>query len=158
MSNGIRFILNDEPISMDVRAHWTMLRVIRDILGVKGTKSGCDEGDCGSCNVLLDGKVVPSCLILAVDANGKAVTTIEGLSGGKELHPLQKAFIEVGAVQCGFCTPGMILSAKALLDQNPYPSEGQIREAITGNICRCTGYEKIVQAIRSAAEMIVIEA
>jgi carbon-monoxide dehydrogenase small subunit len=158
MSNRIRFILNDEPISMDVRPHWTLLRVIRDILGFTGTKSGCEEGDCGSCTVLLEGKVVPSCLILAVDVDGKVVTTIEGLSRGNELHPLQKAFIEVGAVQCGFCTPGMILSAKALLDQNPYPSEGQIREAITGNICRCTGYEKIVQAIRSAAEKIVIEA
>ena len=157
MSKGIRFILNDEPISLEVRPHWTLLRVIRDILGFTGTKSGCDEGDCGSCTVLLEGKAVPSCLILAVDVDGKAVTTIEGLSRGNELHPLQTAFIEVGAIQCGFCTPGMILIAKTLLDQNPYPSEGQIREAITGNICRCTGYEKIVQAIRLAAEMIVSE-
>jgi len=157
MNKAIRFILNDEPISLEVRPHWTLLRVIRDVLGFTGTKSGCEEGDCGSCTVLLEGKVVPSCLVLAVDVDGKAVTTIEGLSRGNELHPLQTAFIEVGAIQCGFCTPGMILRAKALLDQNPYPSDSQIKEAISGNICRCTGYEKIVQAIRLAAEMTVNE-
>ena len=149
----ITFTINDELVSLAVEPHWTLLRVIRDELRLTGTKEGCGEGDCGTCTVLVDGKAVNSCLILAVDADGKAITTIEGLAQGGELHPLQKAFIEKGAVQCGFCTPGMILSAKALLDGNPHPSEEEIRSAISGNLCRCTGYVKVIEAIRSVAEM-----
>jgi aerobic-type carbon monoxide dehydrogenase small subunit (CoxS/CutS family) len=149
----ITFTINDELVSLAVEPHWTLLRVIRDELRLTGTKEGCGEGDCGTCTVLVDGKAVNSCLILAVDADGKTITTIEGLAQGGELHPLQKAFIEKGAVQCGFCTPGMILSAKALLDGNPHPSEEEIRSAISGNLCRCTGYVKVVEAIRSVSEM-----
>jgi carbon-monoxide dehydrogenase small subunit len=149
----ITFTINDELVSLAVEPHWTLLRVIRDELRLTGTKEGCGEGDCGTCTVLVDGKAVNSCLILAVDADGKTITTIEGLAQGGELHPLQKAFIEKGAVQCGFCTPGMILSAKALLDGNPHPSEEEIRSAISGNLCRCTGYVKVIEAIRSVAEM-----
>ena len=149
----ITFTINDELVSLVVEPHWTLLRVIRDELRLTGTKEGCGEGDCGTCTVLVDGKAVNSCLILAVDAEGKTITTIEGLAQGGELHPLQKAFIEKGAVQCGFCTPGMILSAKALLDGNPHPSEEEIRSAISGNLCRCTGYVKVIEAIRSVAEM-----
>ncbi len=149
----ITFTINNELVSLEVESHWTLLRVIRDELRLTGTKEGCGEGDCGTCTVLVDGKAVNSCLILAVDADGKAITTIEGLAQGTELHPLQKAFVEKGAVQCGFCTPGMILSAKALLDENPHPSEEEIRSALSGNLCRCTGYVKVVEAIRSVSEM-----
>jgi aerobic-type carbon monoxide dehydrogenase small subunit (CoxS/CutS family) len=149
----ITFTINNELVSLEVESHWTLLRVIRDELRLTGTKEGCGEGDCGTCTVLVDEKAVNSCLILAVDADGKAITTIEGLAQGTELHPLQKAFVEKGAVQCGFCTPGMILSAKALLDENPHPSEEEIRSALSGNLCRCTGYVKVVEAIRSVSEM-----
>jgi carbon-monoxide dehydrogenase small subunit len=149
----VTFTINDEPVSLEVEPRWTLLRVIRDELRLTGTKEGCGEGDCGTCTVLVNGKAVNSCLILAVDVDGKAITTIEGLARGRELHPLQEAFIEKGAVQCGFCTPGMILSAKVLLDENPHPSEEEIRSAISGNLCRCTGYVKIVEAIRSVSEM-----
>jgi carbon-monoxide dehydrogenase small subunit len=150
----ITFTINNEPVSLEVESHWTLLRVIRDELRLTGTKEGCGEGDCGTCTVLVDEKAVNSCLILAVDVDGKAITTIEGLAQGTELHPLQKAFVEKGAVQCGFCTPGMILSAKALLDENPHPSEEEIRSAISGNLCRCTGYVKVVEAIRSVSAML----
>jgi carbon-monoxide dehydrogenase small subunit len=153
MGKRIQFKVNDDLISLEVEAHWTLLRVIRDELGLTGTKEGCGEGDCGACTVLVEDRAVNSCLILAIDVDGKAITTIEGLTQGDELHPLQKAFIEKGAVQCGFCTPGMILTAKALLDQNPHPTEEEIRFAIAGNLCRCTGYAKIVEAIQVVARM-----
>jgi carbon-monoxide dehydrogenase small subunit len=152
MGKEIRLVVNDEPTSLNVESHWTLLKVIRDSMGLTGTKEGCGEGECGTCTVLVDGKAVNACLILAVDMDGRTVTTIEGLAQGSELHPLQKAFLEKGAVQCGFCTPGMILTAKSLLDQNPHPSEEEIRFAIAGNLCRCTGYAKIVDAIRTLAE------
>jgi carbon-monoxide dehydrogenase small subunit len=152
MGKEIRLVVNDEPTSLDVEPNWTLLKVIRDSMGLTGTKEGCGEGECGSCTVLVDGKAVNACLILAVDMDGRTVTTIEGLAQGSELHPLQKAFLEKGAVQCGFCTPGMILTAKSLLDQNPHPSEEEIRFAIAGNLCRCTGYAKIVDAIQTLAE------
>ncbi|MFN2132729.1 MAG: (2Fe-2S)-binding protein, partial [Anaerolineae bacterium] len=116
-----------------------------------GVKVGCGEGECGACTVLLDGRPVTSCIMLALEAQGREVLTIEGLANGPELHPLQRAFVKQGAIQCGFCTPGMILSAKALLDRNPDPSEEEIRQALAGNLCRCTGYQKIVEAIRLAA-------
>jgi aerobic carbon-monoxide dehydrogenase small subunit len=125
---------------------------LRDHLGLTGTKKSCDSGNCGACTVLLDGKAVNSCLILAVETDGHSITTIEGLQKDGKLHPLQEAFIEFGAIQCGFCSPAMILTAKALLDQTPYPSEDQIRTALAGNLCRCTGYLKIIEAIKSVSE------
>lgn len=125
----------------------SLLDVLRDDLGLHGTKKRCEAGDCGACTVILDGRAVASCLVLAVEADGRSVTTIEGLRQGGELDALQKAFIARGAVQCGFCTPGMIMSARALLDKHPHPTEAQVREAISGNLCRCTGYSKIVEAI-----------
>jgi carbon-monoxide dehydrogenase small subunit len=126
--------------------------MLRDDLGLTGTKYGCGEGDCGACTVLLDDQPVNSCLVLAAQVDGRKVTTIEGLADGDQLHPLQSAFIEKGAIQCGFCTSGMILSAKALLDNNPDPTELDIRTAISGNLCRCTGYQKIVEAISHVAK------
>lgn len=143
--NGQEYKIADEP--------WrTLLDVLRYELGLTGTKEGCGTGDCGSCTVLLDGKAVNTCLVFVAEAENKEITTIEGLSRQGELHPLQQAFIDEGAVQCGFCTPGMILTAKAFLDSNPHPTEAQIREAIVGNLCRCTGYDKIVRAIIRAAD------
>ena len=153
MGKLIQCKVNGESISLEVEPHWTLLRVIRDELGLTGTKEGCGEGDCGACTVLVDGRAVNSCLMLAIDVDGKAITTIEGLAQGESLHPLQKAFMEKGAVQCGFCTPGMILTAKALLEQNSHPTEEEIRFAIAGNLCRCTGYAKIVEAIQVVAKM-----
>jgi len=126
----------------------TLLYLIREVLGLKGTKEGCGEGVCGACTVLLDGQAVNACLVLAVQAEGRDLNTIEGLGTEENLHPLQKAFIEVGAVQCGYCTPGMILSAKALLDKNANLSEAEIRRGLSGNICRCTGYQKIIEAVQ----------
>ena len=154
MANRILLKINGEAIYLDVQPHWTLLRVIREELGLTGTKEGCGEGECGSCTVLLDGKPINSCLVLAMDVDGKVVTTIEGLADGKELHPLQTAFVEKGAIQCGFCTPGMILTAKGLLDRQPSPSEKEIRLEMTGNLCRCTGYAKIIEAIQTAAQQI----
>ena len=129
----------------------TLLDILRNDLGLTGTKEGCGNGNCGSCTVLLDGQAVNSCLVLVAEVEGREITTIEGLSRHGELHPLQRAFIEEGAVQCGFCTPGIILSAKALLDENPHPTEIQVRRTIAGNLCRCTGYDKIVRAIMKVA-------
>ncbi len=134
----------------DVRR--SLLGFLRDDLGLTGTKEACAEGECGACSIILDGRLVASCLIFAVEAHGKTITSIEGLARNGEPHPLQKAFVEYGAVQCGFCIPGMIVAAKYLLDHNPRPSEADIRHAISGNLCRCTGYQKIVHAIASAAE------
>jgi carbon-monoxide dehydrogenase small subunit len=133
-------------------APWrTLLDVLRYDLGLTGVKEGCGNGNCGSCTVLLEGEPVNSCLILIGEVEGKEITTIEGLAHGNILHPLQQAFIEEGAVQCGFCTPGVILNAKALLDSNPHPTEGEVRDTIAGNLCRCTGYDKIVRAILKVA-------
>jgi len=143
--------VNDEVHELEVPANWTLLDVIRDELGLTGTKEGCGSGECGACTVLLDGEPVSSCLILALQANEKSVTTIEGLSKGGQMHPIQEAFIAHGAIQCGFCTPGTILSVKALLDRNPKPEELEIRGALGGNFCRCTGYQKIVEAVLSLA-------
>jgi carbon-monoxide dehydrogenase small subunit len=142
--NGVRHELAVDP-------HRTLVEVLREDLGLTGTKLGCGEGDCGACTVLLDGQAVNSCLVLAVQAGGRRVTTIEGLAGSAQLHPIQRAFVEHGAIQCGFCTPGMILTAKALLDANPSPSEPEVRAGVAGNLCRCTGYQKIVEAILDAA-------
>jgi len=154
MAHKISLKVNGEAITLDVQPHWTLLGLIREELGLTGTKEGCGEGECGSCTVLLDGKPINSCLVLAMDADGKAVTTIEGLADGDELHPIQTAFVEKGAIQCGFCTPGMILAAKGLLDKQPSPSEEEIRFEMAGNLCRCTGYAKIIEAIQTAAQQI----
>ncbi|MEE8204835.1 MAG: (2Fe-2S)-binding protein [Dehalococcoidales bacterium] len=148
------FTLNVNGETYEVLAEPTepLVKVIRFRVGLTGTKEGCGTGDCGACTILLDGKPVTSCLMLVAQAQGKQITTIEGVAQNGQLHPLQQAFIDHGAVQCGFCTPGMILSAKALLDENPHPSEQEVREAIAGNLCRCTGYVKIVSAILAAAD------
>lgn len=143
--------INGDWVQREVDPRTTLLDFVRDHVGLTGTKRGCDEGDCGACTVLLEGQPVNACLILAAKAHRKRVITIEGLQENGELHPIQEAFIQYGGVQCGFCTPGMILVAKALLDQNPYPTEEQIRKAISGNLCRCTGYQQIVEAISSLA-------
>lgn len=151
MKHRISLTVNGEVYELEVEPRKKLLEIIRDELGLTGTKKGCGKGDCGACSVLLDGRLVNSCLVLAVDANGKNILTIEGLADGQNLHPIQKSFIEHGAIQCGFCTPGMILSAKALLDGNSKPTEEEVRYAIGGNLCRCTGYSKIVEAILAAA-------
>jgi len=151
MKQVICLTVNGETYEALVKPGETLLDVLRDTLGLTGTKEGCDTGKCGACTVLIDGQAVRSCLTLAVSSRDKDITTIEGLADGAELHPLQQAFIEYGAIQCGFCTPGMILTAKAFLDENPSPTEDEVREAIGSNICRCTGYSSIVEAIQSAA-------
>ncbi len=148
----ISFILNNEKHTQEVREDMRLLDFLRDEMGLTGTKEGCGEGECGACTVIIDGKAVNSCLVLVPEIDGSEVVTIEGLSRSGELDPIQQTFIDEGAVQCGFCTPGMIMSAKALLDRNSAPSDEEITEAIEGNLCRCTGYYKIIQAIRKAAE------
>jgi len=147
----IELKINGETREVVAEPRTTLLHVLREDLGLTGTKEGCNAGDCGACTVLIDRKPVASCLTLAIEAQGKEILTIEGLDKNGRLHPLQQAFIDHYAVQCGFCTPGMILSAKALLDRNPHPTEEEVREAISGNLCRCTGYVKIVEAILAAA-------
>jgi carbon-monoxide dehydrogenase small subunit len=144
--------VNGELYEVAVHPHWTLLEVLREELDLTGAKKGCDAGDCGGCTVILDGKPVVSCLTLAVEADGRDILTIEGLAQNGQLHPIQNAFVEHGAIQCGFCTPGMIMSAKALLDENPNPTEEEVRQAIAGNLCRCTGYVKIVEAILAASQ------
>lgn len=148
----ISFNVNGEDHEVKVQPYWTLLYVLRNKLGLTGAKLGCGIGECGSCTVIMDDEAVPSCLVLAASVDGKRITTIEGLQNGKELDPLQEAFIKQGAVQCGFCTPGMILSAKAFLNKNSSPTEKEIREALTGNLCRCTGYDKIINAIMSVVK------
>ncbi len=148
----INLTVNGEQYELLVEPRQTLLEVLREDVGLTGTKRGCGTGDCGACTVLVDGRAVNSCLLLAVDASGKEVLTIEGLATNGRLHPIQEAFLEHGGVQCGFCTPGMIMSAKVLLDAKPKPSEEEVRYAIAGNLCRCTGYVKIVESILAAAE------
>jgi carbon-monoxide dehydrogenase small subunit len=150
----IELNVNGEHYEVAVEPQRTLLEVLREKLGLTGTKKACDEGQCGSCTVLMDGKPVSSCLVLALEAQGKDILTIEGLSTGGQLHPLQQAFVDLGAIQCGYCTPGMILAGKALLDENPSPTEDEVRGAISGNLCRCTGYAKIVEAILSASKVL----
>jgi carbon-monoxide dehydrogenase small subunit len=139
---------------LSVKISAFLLDVLRDELGLKGTKRGCDQGQCGACTVLLDGHPVLSCILLAVQADGKKITTIEAVAPEGKLHPLQEAFVAEGATQCGFCTPGMILSAKALLDKDSNPADDEIREALSGNLCRCTGYAKIIRAVQKAAQAV----
>jgi carbon-monoxide dehydrogenase small subunit len=149
MKKLIQMTINDRAYEVAVEPNKTLADLIRYDLGLTGTKKGCDTGDCGACTVILNGDPVNSCLVLAVQADNAVIETIEGLSTDNGLHPLQQAFVEKGAIQCGFCTPGMILSAKNLLEKNPAPSEAEIREGISGNLCRCTGYQKIFEAIES---------
>ena len=148
----IQLRVNGEEHDVFVSPNETLVEVLRDRLELTGTKMGCGEGACGTCTVLLDGKPVRSCLTLAVEVQGKEIVTIEGLAEGAELHPVQMAFMEHGAIQCGFCSPGMILTGKGLLDENPHPTEEEVRRAISGVVCRCTGYAKIVEAIMAAAD------
>ena len=150
----IQFEVNREQVFLEVDPDELLVDVLRDRLGLKGTKTGCRAGECGACSVILNGKVVTSCLIPAMKADGGKITTVEGLEKDGELHPLQKAFVEKGAIQCGFCTPGMLLSAKNLIDQNPKPTIQEIKTAISGVLCRCTGYQKIIYAIHSASKNI----
>ena len=151
MKRIIELKVNGEVHEALVENHRTLLEVLRENIGLVGTKEACDTGECGACAVLLDGIPVNSCLVLALDGRGKEITTIEGLAVSGKLHPLQKAFMEHGATQCGFCTPGMIITAKALLDENQKPTEQEVRQAISGNLCRCTGYAKIVEAVMAAS-------
>ncbi len=152
MKRVIRFTLNGDPVEVEIDPHLTLLQLLRDKLELLGTKEGCGMGECGACTVLLDGKTINSCIFPAWEVEGRTVTTIEGLTDAQgNLHPIQKAFVEYGAIQCGFCTPGMVLSAKALLDENPKPTEEEIRNGIAGNLCRCTGYLQIVQAIKAVS-------
>jgi len=153
MRKNISFILNGKEVSAEVEPSMTLLELLREEFGLIGTKEGCGYGECGACTVIMDDKSVNSCLVLAIQADDKNILTVEGLaSEDGTLHPLQKAFVEHGAVQCGFCTPGMLMSAKALLDEKPQPTEKEIRAGMAGNLCRCTGYVKIVEAIKAVSE------
>ncbi len=151
MKKLIELKINGDLHEVAIDPRRTLVEVLREDLDLTGTKESCGDGDCGACTVLMDGKPVNGCLVLALEAQGKDIITIEGLGSGDEMHPIQQAFVEHGAIQCGFCTPGMILSAKSLLDENPKPGIEDIRRAIGGNLCRCTGYSKIVEAIEAAA-------
>ena len=151
MKETVNFIVNGRKVRLVLEGSETLLECLRDQVGLTGTKKGCDQGDCGACTVLIDGRPVNSCLVLAAEVVGREITTIEGLAQGDKLHPLQQAFIEHNAIQCGFCTPGMILTSLALLNEIPNPSEEEIRRYLQGNLCRCTGYSKIVEAIQAAA-------
>ncbi len=152
MRKELRLIVNGQPYELYVKPKSLLVEVLRNELGLTGTKRGCESSSCGICTVILNGMAVKSCSILALQADGAEITTVEGLAKGGKLHPLQKAFLDYGAYQCGFCTPGMLASAKAFLDENPRPTEIEIREAINGNICRCTGYNSIVRAIKAVAD------
>ena len=153
MSREIKFILNGNPICIAIEEHWTLLYLLREKLGLTGTKEGCGRGECGACTVIVDGLAVNSCLYFGAEVEGKQVLTIEGLAAENgSLHPLQKSFVENGGIQCGFCTPGMILSAKALLDENPRPTEADIKQALAGNLCRCTGYVQIIESVEAVVD------
>jgi aerobic carbon-monoxide dehydrogenase small subunit len=152
MKRLITLKVNNKTYEVAVKPNQTLADLIRYDLGLTGTKKGCETGECGSCTVILDGRPVNSCLVLALQANGGEILTVEGMENESGLHPLQEAFVQHGAIQCGFCTPGMLLTAKSLLDEKPNPSESEIRTAISGNLCRCTGYQKIVEAVQSVSE------
>ena len=154
MKQLMRFTINGENYEDEIDVRRTLLEVLRETFGLTGTKRACNEGECGVCTVLLDDKPVASCLLLAVEAQDKVIQTVEGVASDDELHPLQQAFLDHGAFQCGFCTPGIVMTAKGFLAENPRPTEDEIRHAIAGNLCRCTGYNKYVEAILDAAEKI----
>jgi aerobic carbon-monoxide dehydrogenase small subunit len=148
----VEMTVNGEPMEADVWEGESLLFALRERLGLPGSKNACEQGECGSCSVLLDGTLVCACLVLAAQADGHAVVTVEGLAEGDELHPVQEAFVETGAVQCGFCTPGLVMATADLLAHNPRPTDDEVREALSGNLCRCTGYAKIFDAVRLASE------
>ncbi len=152
MMHQIKVTVNGKEHELEVKPWATLLDTLREDLGLTGTKEGCGQGECGACTVLMDDKPVNACLVLTMEAKDKRIVTIEGLADGEELHPIQQAFVDIGGLQCGFCTPGMILSTKALLDANPHPSDEEIRKGLEGNFCRCTGYTKIIESVRVAAE------
>ena len=158
MKQIAKFIVNERHYELSIEPHVLLVEVLRDELGLTGTKHSCGIGNCGACTVLVDGRPVLSCLTLALTVQGRNITTIEGLAQGTTLHPIQKAFVDHAAIQCGYCTPGMILSAKALLDKNLNPTEQEVKQALSGNLCRCTGYVKIVDAVAAAAEVMSKEA
>jgi carbon-monoxide dehydrogenase small subunit len=153
MEIAIRFVLNGELVEIEVPPHWTLLRLLREKLGLTGTKEGCGIGECGACTVLMDGMPVNACLVLVPKVRGREVETVEGLGSRESLHPLQKSFIDHGAIQCGFCTPGILMSSKALIEKNSNPTREEIKEAISGHLCRCTGYHQIIEAIEKASEV-----
>ena len=148
----VQTTLNGEQVEFLCEPRQSLLEVLRDELGLTGTKEGCNDGNCGACTVMFDGRIVTSCLVLAVEAEGKEITTVEGIAAGNELHPVQQCFLEGAALQCGICTPGILVAAKALLDQDKNPSEEKIRFWLANNLCRCTGYDKIVRSVQDAAE------
>lgn len=152
MKHIISLTVNGDAYSLEVEPWWTLLQVLREKLYLTGTKNACARGNCGACTVVINGKSADSCLTLAVEADGKEIQTIEGLAKGGKLHPVQEAFVNHGAIQCGFCTPGMVMSAKSLLERNPKPTEAEVREGLSGNLCRCTGYTKIVEAVLDASQ------
>ncbi len=152
MLHEITFKVNDEIVTLAVKSHHTLLKALREQLGLTGTKIGCENGECGACTVLMDGEPVNACMVLAVEAEGRSIETIENLNKSGELHPLQKAFVKNNAIQCGFCTPGMLMMAKGYLARNPNPTEDEVREALVGNLCRCTGYIRIVESVLEAAK------
>ena len=147
----VQTIINGEHVDFLCEPRQSLLECLRDVIGLTGSKEGCNDGNCGACTVFFDGHIVTSCLVLGVEAEGKEITTIEGIAQGNTLHPIQQAYLENAALQCGICTPGFIVSSKALLDQNPTPTEGEIRHWLANNLCRCTGYDKIVRAVQDAA-------
>jgi carbon-monoxide dehydrogenase small subunit len=151
MKSNVQITLNGQKLSLEVPNHRLLLDLLRDDIGLTGTKEGCGTGDCGACTVLLNGKPVNSCLVFAGELSGAEIVTIEGLKIGPELDPIQKAFVQDGGAQCGYCTPGMLIMSKALLEENPHPTEEEIRFALSGNLCRCTGYAKIIEAVQDAA-------
>jgi aerobic carbon-monoxide dehydrogenase small subunit len=153
----VQLEVNGEKIRVTVEPHWTLLHLLRQVLHLTGTRSGCEMGDCGACTVILNGRAVNACLVLAVETEGCSIETIEGLAKNGKLHPIQQAFIDHGAIQCGFCTPGMVMAAKAFLNKTPSPTEDEVRHGIAGNICRCTGYSKIVEAVLAASQETVSE-
>jgi aerobic carbon-monoxide dehydrogenase small subunit len=150
----IHITVNGRDYDLQIKPWSTLLDILRDDLGLTGTKEGCNAGECGACTIIMEGKAVNACLVLAAEADGKEITTIEGLADGDKLHPIQEAFLETGGMQCGFCTPGMILATKALLDANNNPTDEEIRKGLEGNFCRCTGYTKIIESVKVAAQLV----
>lgn len=151
MTTKIRLLVNGFEYDLLIKPHWTLIDVLRDEIGLTGTKKGCGKGECGACTVIIDGEAVLACLVLAIQAQGKSIQTIEGLAQEGKLDSLQNAFVKYGAIQCGYCTPGMILTSKALLNKNPHPTVEEIQKALSGNFCRCTGYVKIIEAVQNAS-------
>ncbi len=154
----ITVTINNETDQVVVPSNMTLMQMLREKLALTGTKNGCSAGECGACTVLMNGEPVNSCMVLAVECNGAQIVTVEGLAGDQQLDPIQQAIIQAGGVQCGFCTPGILISSRALLDRNPSPNEEEIKEALVGNLCRCTGYERIIESVKAAARVQLLQA